>query len=86
MHSCLFMAYQNVLDLVLLEQFIIDVQHRPAGIAENVFDLFFLQAPDYNLRTGHLHLVPPYKPGSRKTRNLIGKAPFGQGKSRIPAG
>ena len=47
------MPDKDVLDLVLLEQFIVDVQDRSARIAENVVDLFFLQAPDYNLRTGH---------------------------------
>jgi hypothetical protein len=33
------------------------MQHSPARIAEKVFDLFFLQAPDYNLGTGYLHLL-----------------------------
>jgi hypothetical protein len=41
-----------VLDLVLLEQFVIDEQHGTAGIAENMLDLFFLETPDYNFCTG----------------------------------
>src|SRR5690606_16590011 len=40
----LFMAYQNVFEGVLLEDFVVDVQHRTAGIAKNEFDFLFLQA------------------------------------------
>jgi len=40
-------------DLILLEQGIINVKHRPTRIAEYIFDLFFLQAPDYSCR----HLI-----------------------------
>jgi hypothetical protein len=40
------MADQDVLDLVLLEQFVVNMQNRAAGIPENVLDLLFLQAPD----------------------------------------
>jgi hypothetical protein len=47
------MTNEDVLDLVLFEQLIVDMENRPAGIAEYVLDLFFLQAPDYNLRTSH---------------------------------
>jgi hypothetical protein len=54
-HGGLFVAHQDVLDPVLLEQLVVKIQYRPAGIAENVFDLFFLQTPDYNLGTRHHH-------------------------------
>ena len=53
MHGRLFMADQNMLDLVLLEQFVVNMKNRAAGIAEYIVDLFFLQAPDYNLRTAY---------------------------------
>jgi hypothetical protein len=42
------MTNQDMLELVLLEQFVINVKNRPAGIAEYVFDFFLLQAPDYD--------------------------------------
>jgi hypothetical protein len=38
MRSTLLVAYQDVLDLVLLEQFVVDVQHRTARVAEHEFD------------------------------------------------
>ena len=52
MYRRLLVADQHVLDLILLEERVVNVQHGPAGITENIFDLFFLQAPDYNFRTG----------------------------------
>jgi len=55
MDGSLFMAYQDMLDVVLLEQFVVNMQHRTARIAEHIVDLFFLKAPDYNLRTGKRH-------------------------------
>ena len=47
------MTNQNMLNLILFEQLIVNMENRPAWIAEYIFDLFFLQAPDYNLRTGY---------------------------------
>jgi hypothetical protein len=41
-----------VLELVLLEKFVVNIKNRAAGIAEHVFDLFLLQAPDYNFCAG----------------------------------
>jgi hypothetical protein len=49
------MPDQNVLDLVLFEQFIVNKQNRAARIAEHMFDLFFLETPDYNLSARQLH-------------------------------
>jgi hypothetical protein len=70
MHCRLLVANQNMLDLILLEQRVINVKDRPARIAEYVFDLFFLQAPDYNLRTGHhCHHRRPSKQIARKKWN-----------------
>jgi hypothetical protein len=55
MDGALLMAHQHMTDLVLLEEFVVNEQHRAAGVAENILDLFFLQAPDYNFRTGQNH-------------------------------
>jgi hypothetical protein len=55
MHCRLLVANQHVLDLILLEERIIYVQNGPARVTENTFDLFFLQAPDYNFRTADHH-------------------------------
>jgi hypothetical protein len=55
MDGSLLVADQDVLELVLFEQLVVDIQHRAAGIAENEFDLFFLEAPDYNFCAGQLH-------------------------------
>jgi len=55
MDGGLLMANQDVLDLILLEEFVIYMQNRTTRVAENVLDLFFLEAPDYNLRTGQCH-------------------------------
>ena len=44
MDRTLLMAYQDVLDLVLLEQLVVDVQDCAAGVAENILDFFLLQA------------------------------------------
>jgi len=53
MDSSLLVPDQHVLDLILFEQLVIQVQNGTARIAEHIVDLFFLQAPDYNLCTGH---------------------------------
>ena len=53
MDRCLLMTHQNMLDFVLFEQLVVDVKNRPTRITEYVVDLFFLKAPDYNLRTSH---------------------------------
>ncbi len=59
-NASLLVANQNMLDLILLEQLVVNVQNRPAGVAEHVVDLFFLQAPDYNLSTGYrCHWLSP---------------------------
>jgi hypothetical protein len=55
MHGRLLMTNQDVLDLILLEHFIVNEQYRATRVAEHVFDLFFLEAPDYNFRACKLH-------------------------------
>jgi hypothetical protein len=46
MHCGLFMAHQHVLNGVLLVECVVDVEHRPAGVAPQVFDAFGLQRLD----------------------------------------
>ena len=48
-HRALLVAHQHVLHLVLLEQLVVDEQDRAAGIAEYVFDAFFLKAANHDL-------------------------------------
>jgi hypothetical protein len=48
MNGSLLMPNQDMLELVLFEQFVINKENRAAGIAEYVLDLFLLQAPDYD--------------------------------------
>jgi hypothetical protein len=43
-------SYQNVLKLVLLEDFVVDIENCAAGIAEHMFDSFFSQATADNFR------------------------------------
>ncbi len=80
-NGCLLVADENVLHLILLEERIINVQHGATGIAENVLDLFFLQAPDYNLSTGHhRHCRRPSKQVAlKKVSNVKALASIGQG-------
>jgi len=80
-HGCLLVTDENVLHLILLEQCIINVQHGATWIAEYVLDLFFLQAPDYNLRTGHhCHCRRPSKQiALKKVCNVKALASIGQG-------
>jgi hypothetical protein len=44
-------AYEDVLDLVLLEQLVVDVEDRAARIAEDVLDAFFLETADDDFGT-----------------------------------
>ena len=55
MHCSLFVTNQDVFELVLLEQFVVYIENRAAGIAEHIFDFFLLQAPDYDFCAGKLH-------------------------------
>jgi hypothetical protein len=53
--SSLFMAHQDVLDLILIEQGIVNMQNGSARVAKYVFDSLFLQTADSNFRSGQLH-------------------------------
>src|SRR5690606_24267859 len=48
----LFVAHQDVLDFVLLEDGVVNVQHRAARIAKKVFNPLVLQGADEHFRTG----------------------------------
>jgi hypothetical protein len=50
MHRSLLVTNEDMLELVLLEEFVVDIKHRAAGIAEYILDFLFLQASDYNFR------------------------------------
>ena len=56
----LFVPHQDVLELVLLEDFVVDVEHRAARIAEDVLDAFFLQAADDDFCARQLHDSPQF--------------------------
>ena len=58
-HRGLLVAHQHVLDLVLLEERVVDVQHRAAGIAEDVLDALRLQAAHEDLGAGDLAGLDP---------------------------
>jgi hypothetical protein len=62
MHGCLLVAYQDVLEFVLLEDGVVDIQDRAAGIAEDVFHALFGQATDQYLsaRDGGCCVVTHY--------------------------
>ncbi len=55
MRGALLVSNQHVLDLFLLEELVVDVEHRAARIAEDVFHAFLLQTTDDDFRTGELH-------------------------------
>jgi hypothetical protein len=46
------MAYQQVLELVLLENGIVDIEHCAAGIAEHMFNALLGQAADDDVCAG----------------------------------
>ncbi len=62
MHGALLMAHQNVAHLVLVEQRVVDRQHRSAWIAEHVFDALVGQRPDHHLGTAHLDALERGRP------------------------
>src|SRR6202012_5714201 len=50
----LLVAHQDVLDVLLLEKLVVNRQHRPAGIAEDVLDAMIDQRPHDHGCAGHL--------------------------------
>jgi hypothetical protein len=53
MHRALFVAHEDVADVVLLKDLVIDRKHGAAGIAEYDLDALILQGLDHHLRAGH---------------------------------
>ena len=54
-HRGLLVPYQYVLELVLLEDRVVDFQHCPAGVPEDVLDAFRLQTARDNFGAGDFH-------------------------------
>src|SRR5258707_1376940 len=52
--GALLVPHQNVLDVALLENLVIDRQHRAAGIAEDMLDAMIDQRPHDHGSSGHL--------------------------------
>ena len=53
MDRALLVAHQDVLDLVLLEDRVVDRQHRAARIAEDVLDALIGERLDHHFGAGH---------------------------------
>src|SRR5690606_3997384 len=49
---------------VLLEDFVVDIENRAAGVAEDVLDTLFAQAADHDFSAGDFHLMFLSSPGS----------------------
>ena len=87
----LLVAHQDVLHLLLLEDLVIDRQHRAAGIAENMLDPLVGQRLQHDLGARHLLIFPlamsipsssrPYTSQSQ----AIKKAPEGACFARTPS-
>ena len=60
MNRALFVTNKDVLELVLLENFVVDVEHRAARITEDVLDALFVQAADDDFCTRQLHDSPQF--------------------------
>src|SRR3569832_1669719 len=66
--GALLVADQDVLDVFLLEQGIVNVEHRPTWVAKHVFDALVLQTADDDIGTGHFHEKLPQ---TKKTRVIV---------------
>ncbi|KAK72916.1 hypothetical protein L573_2108 [Bordetella holmesii H620] len=62
-HGSLLVTHQNVLEFVLLENRVVDVKHRAARVAENVFHAFFGQAAHDDVGAIEFHVVFPFSTG-----------------------
>jgi hypothetical protein len=54
MNRALLVAHQDVAKLVLVEQLVIDRQHRSARVAEDMLDPLIGERLDHHLGAGHL--------------------------------
>ena len=58
-HGTLLVPHEDVAELLLLEQRVVDRQHRAARVAENVLDALIDERLDHHLRPGHFRLHRP---------------------------
>ena len=89
MRRPLLVAHEHVLHLVLLEELVVDVEHRPAGIAENILDPLLLQAANDDLCAGELHAFDSVHGALnklRKTLNVNQMLRCGQGAAQGQSG
>ena len=54
MHGALLVPHQDVLHLVLVEECVVDRQHRATGIAEQMLDPLIRKRRYHHFRAGHL--------------------------------
>ena len=76
MHRALLVAHQDVLHLVLLEQRVVDRQHRAARIAEDVLDALVGERLDHHFGAGHFFVVI-VRSTEFTSRSVIKKGPEG---------
>ncbi|MDT4858074.1 hypothetical protein FQZ97_925250 [compost metagenome] len=62
-HGGLLVTNQDMLEFVLLENRVVDVKHRAAGVAENVFHAFIGQAAHDDIGAIQFHVVIPFSTG-----------------------
>ena len=51
----LLMTHQDMLEFVLLEDFVVDVEHGTTGVAKHMLDVFFLKTADEDFRASDFH-------------------------------
>ncbi len=76
MHRRLLVPHEDVLHLLLLEDRVVDVENRTAGVAEDVLDALFLQTAYGDFRACDFHNLPfkSREPGRRRQRNGLATA------------
>jgi hypothetical protein len=55
--GALLVAHKDVLDRILLVQFVVDRQNRSAGISEDMLDAIVLERLQNHFRACHFHLL-----------------------------
>src|SRR5690606_31394692 len=64
-HGGLLVPHEDVLELVLLEDFVVDVEHRAAGVSEDVLDTFLGETAHDDFRACDFHDLPFKTEGAR---------------------
>ena len=54
MHRALFVAHEDMLNIVLLEHLVINREHRASGIAKDDVHALILEGLNHHFRSGHL--------------------------------